>query len=117
MLYVVNYLPEQLQALFDQPVVVGMAEPELEEVRYILKTSHWQSLINDKTVAEYLSLLLNMKIPVAKNPNRKVNFKYSDKLIVFLLRNEEEENEKRKIIVTYYKFVYVHMRPLSEVII
>jgi len=115
MVYIVNYLPEELQALFDQPVVVGMAEPEIEEVRYILKSNQWQSLINDKTVAEYLSLLLNMKIPVAKN--HKVNFKYSDKLIVFLLRDEEVEDEKRKITVTYYKFVYVHIRPLSEVAI
>ena len=115
MVYIVNYLPEELQALFDQPVVVGMAEPEVEDVKYILKSNQWQSLINDQTAAEYLSLLLNMKIPVAKN--RKVNFKYSDKLIVFLLNQKEEEDEKRKIIVTYYKFVYVHIRPLSEVAI
>jgi len=116
MVYIVNYLPEELQTLFEQPVVVGMAEPELPEVKHILKTNKWQSLINDQTVAEYLTLLLGMKIPVARK-NHKVNFKYSDKLIVFLFNEAEEEYEQKKVIVTYYKFVYVHLRPLSEVVI
>jgi hypothetical protein len=115
MVYVVDYLPEEMQVLFDQPIVVGMSEPDPEEVRYILKLNRWQSLINDQTAAECLSLLLGMRIPTAKN--RKVNFKYSDKLIVFLLQQEEEEVWSKKIIVSYYKFVYVHMRPLSEVAI
>jgi len=116
MVYITNYLPEELSVLFDQPLAVAMTEPEIEDVRRILRSDKWQSLINDQTTAEYLSLLLNMKIPVA-NQNRKVNFKYSDKLIVFLLQQTEEEVWSKKIIVSYYKFVYVHMRPLSEVAI
>jgi len=115
MLYVVNYLPEEMSVLFNQPLAVGMAEPEANEVRDILRTTEWQSLIHDQKVAETLSLLLNMKIPVA--PKKPVHFTYADKLIVFLLNQTEEEIDSKKIIVSYYKFVYVHMRPLSEVVI
>ena len=115
MLYVVNYLPEEMSVLFNQPIAVGMAEPDVNEVRDILRTSEWQSLIHDKQVAETLSLLLNMKIPVA--PKKPISFKYTDKLIVFLLNQTEEEIDSKKIIVSYYKFVYVHLHPLSEVVI
>jgi len=115
MLYVVNYLPEEMSVLFNQPLAVGMAEPDVSEVRNILRTTEWQSLIHDKTVAETLSLLLNMKIPVA--PKKPIHFTYADKLIVFLLNQTEEEIDSKKIIVSYYKFVYVHLNPLSEVVI
>jgi hypothetical protein len=114
MVYIVNYQPEELKALFDQPLFVEIAWPEPEELRSFLKLKQWQSLINDQTAAEYLSLLLNMRIPVAENPNRKVNFKYSDEIIVFLLKQVEEEVGSKKIIVPYYKLVYVHMIPASE---
>ena len=118
MLYVVNYLPEEMSVLFNQPVTVGMAEPEAFEVRQILEANEWQSLINDKKVAETLSLLLGMKIPTATK--KPITFKYSDKLIVFLLKQIELlplKGIEPKNIISYYKFVYVNFRPLSEVLI
>jgi len=113
MLYVTNYLPEELSTLLDRQLAVGMSEPEPWEVKDILLREEWQSLIEDKTVAETLGLLLNMKIP-AVSKREHINFKDSDRLLVFLLQQTEEEIESKKITVSYYKFVYVHLHPITE---
>jgi len=125
MLYIVDYLPEEIEVLRNRPDVgVGMAELVESEVRDLLMTNEWQNLIHNQKVVENLSLLLEMEIPVAPEERKinfildmeppvateegKINFKYSDRLIIFLLRETET--------LVWYNFIYVYMEPVTEAV-